>query len=78
MNDIGHMFGKPETTLRMSKEYEDGPISQLNIPKRAAKSRMKAGIEKISATALSAITNAGPKNKKYWPSVGITNYSGSN
>ena len=33
----------------MSKEYEDGPINQVNIPKRAVKSRMKAGIEKISA-----------------------------
>ena len=25
MNDMGHMFGKPETTLRMSKDYEDAP-----------------------------------------------------
>ena len=33
----------------MSKEYEDGPINQANIPKRAASCRMKAGIEKISA-----------------------------
>ena len=49
MNDIGQLLGQSGTTLRMSKEYQDGPINQVNIPKRAASCRMKAGIEKISA-----------------------------
>ena len=49
MNDISQLLGQSGTTLRMSKEYEDGPINQVNIPKRAAKSLLAAGIKKISA-----------------------------
>ncbi|MGB0388726.1 MAG: IS110 family transposase [Ardenticatenaceae bacterium] len=49
MNDLGELLGQSPTTLRMSKEYEDGPINQANIPKRAASCLLAAGIEKISA-----------------------------
>ena len=49
MNDIGQLLGQSGTRLRMSKDYEDGPLNQLNIPKRAASCLHKAGIAKISA-----------------------------
>ena len=49
MNDLGQLLGQSSTTLRMSQDYEDALINQVNIPKRAASCLLAAGIEKVSA-----------------------------
>lgn len=69
MNDLGQLLGQSGTTLRMSNDYEDAPIEQINIPKRAKTSLLAAGIEQVSAllalvlsqTVVQKIKGIGPK-----------------